>query len=148
MTSGIGMTFRVTLSLGCGLLVGITTLLLNISYANSYYLTTINFFIIPVLLLPLITLIANFIVKFYSCGNANIFTLASGVVTVPIFFVILSAVLAVFPWLLWPIEGMFDATSPEKKVFAHAFAYAYFFFWATSYNQEMNNASVQRCPRV
>jgi hypothetical protein len=96
----------------------------------------------------LITLIANFIVKFYSCGNANIFTLASGVVTVPIFFVILSAVLAVFPWLLWPIEGMFDATSPEKKVFAHAFAYAYFFFWATSYNQEMNNASVQRCPRV
>jgi hypothetical protein len=149
MTTGVGMSFRVTLSLGCGLFVGITTLLLNMSYASdSQYLNIINFFIIPVILLPLVTLFANYLVKYYSCKQVNVMTLASGVISVPIYFLILAAVLKVFPWLLWPIEGMFDLTSPEQKIFARAFAYAYFFFWATSYNQESNNASVQRCPRV
>lgn len=144
-STGIGTSTRMVASLMAGLLVGVFTLLWNIQiFGNRSESVWIgNFALIP-LVAALVTFLMNCIIQNLSCGYTEVAYQAHHIASVPIPFMLLAGILNFFTILLWPIEGLYQ-TSPEE--FRRAVSYAFYFFWAATFNQAYQNSFAQRCSK-
>jgi len=143
--AGIGSSTRMVASLLAGLIIGIFALLWNTqSFGNRLESVWVgNVALMPVVA-SLVTLLMNCIIQNLSCGYTEVGYQVNHIASVPIPFILMALILKSFPFLLWPVEGLYQSSPLEVR---QGISYAFFFFWAGTFNQAYQNSFAQRCSK-
>jgi hypothetical protein len=144
-STGIGTSTRMVAALMSGLIIGIVALLWNTqSFGNRRESIWIgNLAVIP-LVATAVTFLMNCIIQNLSCGYTEVGYQANHMASVPFPFMLLSLILQFFTFLLWPIEGIYQSSPEEIR---RGVSYAFYFFWAGTFNQAYQNSFAQRCSK-
>ena len=144
-STGIGTSTRMVASLMAGLIVGVFALLWNTqSFGNRPESIWVGNLALVPFVATLVTFLMNCIIQNLSCGYAEVAYQANHMASVPFPFMLLAAILNYFTILLWPIEGLYQSSPEEIR---RGVSYAFYFFWAATFNQAYQNSFAQRCSK-
>jgi hypothetical protein len=142
-SEGVGFAIRLSISIAVALSVGLFMLLwdgLFIPHSPQYALFG------PFLITPIIATVLGFVassgVQQLSCGQVDWLNNFIRSLFVPALFIIWWLVLYFVPSLRWPIEGLFQAHTPNIQ---KGVSSGFYTFWLGLYSQSILNGFAQMC---
>jgi hypothetical protein len=145
-STGVGVSVRLATSIVFAVFIGLLALVWNARLVISLAGTPLwvgNLIAIPIIATA-VSLGTNCMIQYLSCGFVQIGKQAGRIYLVPLPFYFMALLLAIFPGLTWPIEGLVQQVSLQMR---EGLSASFYTFWMALYAQSFMNGLAQICPK-